>query len=119
MKTLIVGGDDALLSYLTEELESRGCGVVPTHFGDGGLSLFKKDGPFAFVLADYRFLPGVKIKDCVQLVTAIHAINPFQQMAMMTTDPQGARRNLPKPLRHLPILRKPFELGELLRLLRQ
>ena len=70
MKILIVGGDDALLLSLSEKLESRGFAVLSTHFGDGGLSLFKKNGPFVFVLADYRFLPGVKIKDCIQLVTA-------------------------------------------------
>ena len=74
----------ALLSSLTEELESRDFEVLPTHFGDGGLSLFKNNGPFAFVLADYRFIPGVKIKDCMQLVTGLHRINPFQQMAIVT-----------------------------------
>jgi hypothetical protein len=35
--------------------------------GMGGLSLYKKDGPFAFVLSDYRFIPGPEIKDGVQL----------------------------------------------------
>ena len=34
--------------------------------------------------ADYRFIPGVNVKDCMQLVTAIHGINPFQQMPIMT-----------------------------------
>jgi ActR/RegA family two-component response regulator len=119
MKILIVGGDDALLSSLAEELESREFEVVPTHFGDGGLSLFKKNVPFAFVLADYRFIPGVNIKNCMQLVTAIHGINPLQTMAIMTADPQDARRNLPNALRRLPILRKPFRVEQVLRLLRQ
>ena len=45
MKILIVGGDDALLSSLVEQLESRDFEVLPTHFGDGGLALFKKNGP--------------------------------------------------------------------------
>jgi DNA-binding NtrC family response regulator len=119
MKILIVGGDDALLSSLTEELESRDFDVLPTHFGDGGLSLFEKDGPFAFVLTDYRFFPGAKIKDCMQLVTAIHGINPFQQMAIMTADPKDARVKLPLALQGLPILRKPFRVEQVLRFLRQ
>lgn len=119
MKILIVGGDDALLSSLTEELESRDFEVLPTHFGDGGLDLYKKHGPFAFVLADYRFIPGVMIKDCMQLVTAIHRINPFQQMAIMAADPKEVREKLPEALRNLPVLRKPFRIEELLRLLRQ
>jgi hypothetical protein len=119
MKILIVGGDDALLSSLTEELESRDFEVVPTHFGDGGLSLYRKDGPFAFVLADYRFIPGTRIKDCMQLMAAIQEINAFQQMAIMTADPKETREKLPQALRHLPVLRKHFRIEQVLRLLRQ
>jgi DNA-binding NtrC family response regulator len=119
MKILIVGNDDALLSSLTEELESRDFEVLATHFGDGGLSLYKKDGPFAFVLADYRFIPGVRIKDCMELVTAIHRIDPFQQMAIMTAEVNEVRRNLATALRNLPVLRKPFQIEQLLGLLRQ
>jgi DNA-binding response OmpR family regulator len=118
MKILIVGGDDALVSPLAEELQSRDFEVLSTHFGDGGLSLFRKDGPWEFVLADYRFIPGVKVKDCMQLVTAIHEINQLQQMAIMTAEANEVRRNLPEALRHLPVLRKPFRLEQLLRLLR-
>jgi hypothetical protein len=95
MKILIVGGDDTLLSSIAEELESRDFQVLTTHFGDGGLSLYKKDGPFAFVLTDHCLLPGVKIKDCVQSATAIYLINPFQQMAIMTADLKEAREKLP------------------------
>jgi CheY-like chemotaxis protein len=119
MKILIVGGDDPLLSSLTEELESRDFEVLPTHFGEGGLDLYKKHGPFTIVLADYRFIPGVTIKDCIQLVTAIHRINPFQGMAMMTSDAKDARRNLPLALQHIPVLRTPFKVEHVLRLLRQ
>ena len=119
MKILIVGGHDTLLSSLAEELQSRDFEVLPTHFGDGGLSLYIKDGPFAFVLADYRFIPGVKIKDCMQLITAIHRINQLQQMAIMTAEANEVRRNLPEAFRHLPVLRKPFRIEQLLQLLRQ
>jgi hypothetical protein len=80
MKILIVGSDDALLSSLAEEQECRDFGVLPTHFGDGGLSLSKKDGPFAFVLIDYRFIPGTRIKDSLQLMAAIHLINRFSTL---------------------------------------
>ena len=108
-----------MLWFLMRELEARGFEVVPTHFGDGGLDLYKKDGPFAFVLSDYRFIPGPTIKDGVNLVIAIHGINPHQQMALMTADPKGARANLPQALRHVPVLRKHSRLEQLLRLLRQ
>jgi CheY-like chemotaxis protein len=114
-----VGGDDALLSSLTEELESRDFEVLTTHFGDAGLALYEKHGPLAIVLADYRFIPDVRIKDCVQLVTAIHLINPFQQMAMMTADPKEAREKRPQALQHVPVLQKPFRIEQVLRLLRE
>jgi len=42
MKILIVGGDDAVLSSLTRELEAHDCQVVPTHFGDGACRSLKK-----------------------------------------------------------------------------
>jgi hypothetical protein len=54
-----------------------------------------------------------------QLVTAIYSMNPIQQTAMMTSSPQAARRNVPKVLRSLPILRKPFQIEQVLRLQRQ
>ena len=119
MKILIVDDDDGLRSLLARELGARGYEAVQTHFGDGGLHLYQKEGPWELVLSDHRFIPGVNIKNGAQLVSAIHGINPFQQMAIMTSDPQDARRNLPKALRHLPILRKPFRIEQVLRLLRQ
>jgi len=114
-----VDDDDALRGFLAKELEGRGFEVLQTHFGDGGLDLYQKDGPFAFVLSDYRFVPGAKIKDGVQLVTAIHGINPLQRMAIMTADPYEAREKLPKALWLLPVLRKPFRIEQVLRLLRE
>ena len=119
MKILLVEDDDALLWFVAKELEARGCEVLKTQTGDGGLYLYKKDGPFEFVLSDYHFMPGTKIKDGVQLVTAIHEINPLQRMAMMTAEPKGARGKLPNALRDLQVLRKPFKLEQLLRLLRE
>ena len=119
MKILLVEDDEALLWFLAKELEARGYEVLQTHIGDGGLYLYKKDGPFEFVLSDYSFIPRTKIKDGVQLVTAIHEINPLQRMAMMTAEPKKERGKLPNALRDLPVLRKPFNLEQLLRVLRE
>jgi DNA-binding NtrC family response regulator len=119
MKVLLVEDDEALLWFLAKELEARGYEVLQTHTGDGGLYLYKKNGPFEFVLSDYSFISGTKIKDGVQLVTAIHEINPLQRMAMMTAEPKKARGKLPNALRDLQVLRKPFKLERLLRLLRE
>ena len=119
MKILLVDDDEGLRSHLAKELESRAFEVLQAQSGDEGLYVYQKNGPWKFVLSDYRFFPGTKIRNGAELVTAIHAVNPLQQMAIMTSDPQRARRKLPKVLRHLPVLRKPFRLEEVLRLLRQ
>ena len=119
MKILIVEDDSTLLSFLARELQSRGYEVLQTHFGDGGLALYKKDGPWEFVLSDYKFIPGPTIKDGVQLVTAIHEMNPIQRMGIMTVWSEVAREKLPQALKSLPILEKPFKLEQLFRLLRE
>jgi CheY-like chemotaxis protein len=119
MKILIVEDDDALMSFLAKELENRGCDVHQSSSGDEAFHVWQRLGPWELVLTDYRFFPGTKIRDGAQLLTAIHRINPHQQMGMMTSDPKEARRNLPKALRSLPILRKPFRVEQVPRLLRQ
>ena len=119
MKILIVDDEDALRGFLAKELEARGYEVLQTHTGDEGLELYRKNGPFALVLSDYRFTPGTRIKDGVQLVAAIHETNPSQKMAIMTAVPNEAREKLPKALWHLRVLVKPFKLEQVLRLLRE
>ena len=119
MKILIVDDEDALRAFLAKGLEARGYEVLQTPSGDGGLDIYKKNGPFALVLSDYRFISGAKIKDGVQLVTAIHEMNPSQRMAIMTAVPDEAREKLPKALQNLPLLVKPFKMEQLVRLLRE
>jgi CheY-like chemotaxis protein len=119
MKILLVDDDDALLSFLAKELENRGCDVHQSSSGDEAFHVWRRLGPWELVLTDYRFFPGTKIRDGSQLAAAIHLINPFQRMALMTADAQDARKNLPKALRRLSILPKPFRVEQVLRLLRQ
>jgi CheY-like chemotaxis protein len=119
MKILLVDDDDAQLSFLAKELENRGCDVHQSSSGDEAFHVWQRLGPWELVLTDYRFFPGTKIRDGSQLAAAIHSINPLQTMAIMTADPQDARSNLPKALQHLPVLRKPFRIEQVLRLLRQ
>jgi CheY-like chemotaxis protein len=96
LKILIVDDDDAVLLCIGSRLRSGGFEVKEASTGDGAMYVYEHQGPFAFVLSDYRFVPGAKIKDGVQLVTAIHEINSHQRMAMMTADPKEAREKLPK-----------------------
>ena len=90
MKILLADDDDFLWSHLAKELEARDCDVHQSSSGDEAFYLWQHDGPWELVLSDYKFLPGQTIKDGVQLVTAIHGINQFQQMAIMTSDPQAS-----------------------------
>jgi len=55
VKILIVDDDDSLRSVLAREVEARGFEAVQSHFGDGGVHLYEKSGPWEFVLSDYRF----------------------------------------------------------------
>jgi CheY-like chemotaxis protein len=119
MRILLVDHDDALLSFLAKELENRGCVVHRSSSGDEAFHVWQRFCPVGLVLTDCRFFPGTKIRDGAQLAAAIHGINPLQTMAIMIADPQDARRNLPNALRRLPILRKPFRVEQVLRMLRQ
>lgn len=119
MKILIVGDDDGFHPLLARELEHRGCDVRQLSSGDEAFDVWQQLGPWEFVLADYRFMRGVKIKDRFYLLTAIHEIHPHQRMAMMTADPEECREKLPKALWHLPVLLKPFKVEQLLRVLRE
>ncbi|MGB9234119.1 MAG: response regulator [Terriglobales bacterium] len=119
MKVLLVDDDEALLYFLATELEDRGFDIRQSHNGDEAFHRWQHEGPFEFVLTDHRFIPGVSIKHGVQLVTAIHGINPLQRMAIMTADPREAREKLPKALRNFPMLLKPFRIEQVLRLLRE
>jgi CheY-like chemotaxis protein len=118
MKILMVDDDEALLSFFAKQLEKRGFEIHRSVNGDEALHVWQQLGPWEFVLTAYRFMPGT-IKDGVQLATAIHGINPFQRMAIMTATPTEARGMLPDALRHLPVLRKPFRIEQVLRLLRK
>lgn len=119
MKILLVDDDDSLLSFLAKERGNRGCDVHQSASGDEAFHVWQRLGPWELVLTEYRFFPGTKIRDGVKLAAAIHGVNSLQTLAIMTADPQDAQRNLPKALRRLPILRKPFRIEQLLRLLRE
>ena len=78
-----------------------------------GLHYYLSQGPttWDFVLSDYLFIPSTKIQNGLQLVREIRAINPQQRMAIHTSE-----ENLRAPV---PMLHKPYQIGKLLRLLRE
>src|SRR5580692_7605861 len=112
MRILLVDDDDALLSFLAKELESRDCDVYQSSSGDEAFRVCQRLAPWELVLTDYRFFPGTQIRDGAQLAAAILGVTSLQTMAIMTADPHDARRSLPKALLRLPILRKPFRIEQ-------
>jgi len=111
MKILVVDDDGCQLQWCSSNLEKRGYEVMTAFSGDHGFHLYKTKGPWNFVLSDYLFIPSKRIRDGLDLVREIRAINPGQRMALHTSA-HGLRATVP-------ILHKPYRIERLLRLLRE
>ena len=79
--------------------------------GDEAFSQYEHNGPWDFVLSDVYFYRGERIRNGMDLVRAIAAINPGQRVAIHTSE-KGFRAPVP-------VLTKPYPIGRLLRLLRR
>ena len=113
MKVLVVDDDEVVLQWVRKQLEARNYDVEDAFSGEQGLHYYLSQGPttWDFVLSDYLFVPSTKIQNGLQLVREIRAINPQQRMAVHTSE-----ENLRAPV---PVLHKPYQIGRLLRLLRE
>lgn len=111
MKILVIDDDECQLQWCAKQLEKHGFQVETAVSGEKGLDLYKRGGPWHFVLTDYLFIPTQKVRDGLELIRQIHAINPDQRLAMHTGE-----RGLKAPV---PVLTKPYPIGRLLRLLRE
>ena len=113
MKILIVDDDEVVLQWVRKQLEARGYDVEDAFSGEEGLRSYLSQGPttWDFVLSDYLFVPSKRIRNGLQLIREIQAINPEQRMAIHTSE-----KNLQAPV---PVLHKPYQIGRLLRLLRE
>lgn len=110
-RILIVDDDDVLRRWLRNQLEPRGFEVWEESQGDEALAAYQRNGPWDFVLSDLYFFRGEKIKNGLDLVRAIRAVCPEQALAIHTSE---ARFDAP-----CTVLRKPYTVGALLRLLRR
>lgn len=112
MKILIVDDDELILQWVRKHLEARHYEVEDAFSGEQGLRQYLSQGPctWDFVLSDYCFIPSNKVKDGLQLVSEIRAVNPEQRMAIHTSE-----KGLKAPV---PVLHKPYPIGQLLRILR-
>src|SRR5579864_117931 len=113
MKILVVDDDEAVLRWVRKQLEARRYEVEDAFSGEQGLHSYLSQGPttWDFVLTDYLFIPSTIVKNGLQLVRKICAINPEQRIAMHTSE-KGLRAPVP-------VLHKPYPIENLLRLLRK
>ena len=110
-RILIVDDDDVLRRWLRNQLEPRGFQVWEESQGDEALAAYENYGPWDFVLSDLYFFRGERIRDGLDLVKAIGAVRPEQPIAIHTSE---SRIDAP-----CAVLRKPYTLGALLKLVRK
>ena len=110
-RILIVDDDDVLRRWLRNQLEPRGFQVWEESQGDEALAAYENYGPWDFVLSDLYFFRGERIRDGLDLVKAIGTVRPEQPIAIHTSEP---RTDAP-----CAVLRKPYTLGALLKLVRK
>jgi two-component system, OmpR family, response regulator VicR len=111
MKILLVEDDRAVLDWLETSLSERGFEVHVAHDGDEGFATWKIRRPYDLVITDYRY-PGKTIRNGLELITAIRAIDPLQAFVIQT-----AESKLTPPL-GVPLLRKPYRFHRLLKLIK-
>ena len=110
MKILVVEDDEAQLLWLRESLSEAGHEVRGAHNGDWALKMWRGFRPFDVVITDYCY-PGKSIPNGLVLIERIRTIHPGQPFIMQT----GAEKV--DLARGIPLLRKPYPIGRLLRLL--
>jgi CheY-like chemotaxis protein len=111
MRILVCDDDDVMIHWLESQLLRRGFEVFSTSNGDQAWSVFKKSGPWDFVLSDFQFGRGSLVRDGLDLVTKIREVRPAQRLAIMSSE-----ENLVTPC---PKFHKPFRIERLLVLFRE
>ncbi len=96
---------------IREKLPPRGIEVAGTFCADDAFRLWQSEGSWDMVLTEYDIAPGKRIRDATELMKEIRAAKPSQLMAIQTSD-EGL---LAAPV---PVLRKPYAIERLLRMLR-
>lgn len=114
MKTiLLVEDDDALRECFEETLTLRGYSIIIASDGLEGLKKYRMftnwDGVIDAVLTDYQ-MPRMNGH---VLLLEIRKMNPTQKMILMSADPPVLRPELSD----VPVLEKPFEIEELIKIL--
>ena len=111
MRILVVD-ERAEVQKVRGQLVPRGIEVAGASNADDAFRLWESEGPWTLVLTEYHLEPGTMIRDVRELVNAIRAADPSQRIAIHTDD-EGL---LASPV---VVLRKPYAIERLLRVLRQ
>lgn len=109
MRILICEDDEAQSNWLASRLNHEGNFVQTTEQGDQALTEWQAGSPWDFVITDYCFVPGAKIKHGLDLVREIQLVDPSQRIIVQTgewslTVPPGVT-----------LLRKPYPFHRLVR----
>jgi len=112
VRILICEDDEAQLNWLACRLNHEGKFVFTTVQGDRAFVEWQKGRPWDFVVTDYSFLPGEKIRNGRDLVREIHLVDPSQKIIVQTGE-----RDLVVPL-GVKLLRKPYSFHRLVRAMR-
>jgi len=109
VRILICEDDQAQLKWLFSRLNHEGSFVEMTEQGDQAFAAWESGRPWDFVITDYSFIPGAKIKNGLDLVREIHLVDPSQRIIVQSGD-----WNLTVPA-GVKLLRKPYHFQRLVR----
>jgi CheY-like chemotaxis protein len=120
MKILVVEGDKSQLLWLKKSLSDAGHEVHCVRDGDSALALYKTFCPFDMVVTNSLFrkkawsgnrVVEVAVRTGTDLIECIRAIDSGQPFIVQA---ESESTELP---RGVPMLRKPYKIGRLLRML--
>lgn len=110
MRILIVD-DQNEAETIRRELEPRHIEVARASDADEAFCRWQNEGFWDMLVTEYHIKPGKRIRNVSELVKTIRAANPSQRIAIHTYDQELLAVSVP-------VMRKPYAIGQLLRLLR-
>jgi DNA-binding LytR/AlgR family response regulator len=109
LKILICEDDPLQLEWLTCKLSKEHNFVSTAEQGDQGFVQWHNGRPWDFVITDYYFVRGSKVKNGLDLVREIHSVDPRERIIVQTSE-----WNLVVPP-SVKLLRKPYPFHRLVR----
>ena len=114
MKILVVDDEESAREINSAMLTGAGYEVELASDGNEAIHLYTEHGPYDLVVTD-NIHPG---PNGIELVKAIRHGNPLQLVALLTGD-RSVRRCLPEEMKDIPILTKPYQAPQLIKLVKE